>query len=156
PPDRPADLSHGPAASPLRAGRLAGVEDRDPVLDPGPADGADGRDHAEAEMTTMVAQAWMAAERGAPWRRALAGRRVTVVGLARSGVAACRLLRACGASVTATDAQPPERLDHRARALAAEGIRLYTGANPPEAFEDAELVVVSPGVAADHPALEAC
>jgi UDP-N-acetylmuramoylalanine--D-glutamate ligase len=104
-------------------------------------------------MTTMVEQEWVTVERGAAWRAALAGRRVTVVGLARSGVAACRLLLACGARVTATDAQPAEALSAAARALPAEGVRLYAGRHPPEAFGDAELVVVSPGVPADQPAI---
>ena len=49
-------------------------------------------------MTTMAPEridpAFLEAARGRAWREALAGRPVTVVGLARSGVAACRLLRA--------------------------------------------------------------
>jgi hypothetical protein len=94
--------------------------------------------------------------RGAEFRAALAGRRVTVVGLARSGVAACRLLRACGARVTATDAKPAALLGETARALAAEGVRLHAGGHPPEAFADAELCVTSPGVPAEHPALADC
>ncbi|HEV8675232.1 MAG TPA: UDP-N-acetylmuramoyl-L-alanine--D-glutamate ligase [Methylomirabilota bacterium] len=98
----------------------------------------------------------MTAERGDAWRAALGGRRVTVVGLARSGVAACRLLRACGAEVTATDAQPAETLSPAARALTEGGVRLAAGGHPPEAFADSELVVVSPGVPTDHPALAAC
>jgi UDP-N-acetylmuramoylalanine--D-glutamate ligase len=96
------------------------------------------------------------AERGTPWRAALAGRRVTVVGLARSGIAACRLLVACGAEVTATDAQPADALSAAARALGGEGVRLHPGGHPPAAFRDAELVVVSPGVPAEHAALEVC
>ncbi|MBI4014307.1 MAG: UDP-N-acetylmuramoyl-L-alanine--D-glutamate ligase, partial [Candidatus Rokubacteria bacterium] len=107
-------------------------------------------------MTTVLARDWMTAARGEPWRAALAGRRVTVVGLARSGVAACRLLLACGARVTATDAQRVERLEAAARALPDEGVRLHAGGHPPEAFAEAELVVVSPGVPADHPALGDC
>jgi UDP-N-acetylmuramoylalanine--D-glutamate ligase len=81
---------------------------------------------------------------------------VTVVGLARSGVAASRLLRALGARVTGTDARPAAALSPEALALGAEGVRLVVGGHPPEAFADAELVVVSPGVPADHPALGAC
>jgi UDP-N-acetylmuramoylalanine--D-glutamate ligase len=107
-------------------------------------------------MITVVAQDWLAAARGEEWRVALAGRRVTVVGMARSGVAAGRLLLACGARVTATDAKPLEAWTEAARALAAAGVRLHAGDHPVEAFRDAELVVVSPGVPADHPALEAC
>jgi UDP-N-acetylmuramoylalanine--D-glutamate ligase len=103
----------------------------------------------------MLEPAWVAVERGAAWRAALAGRRVTVVGLARSGVAACRLLLACGSRVTATDAQPIEALSPAARGLPAEGVRLHAGRHPPEAFGDAELVVVSPGVPTDQVALAA-
>jgi UDP-N-acetylmuramoylalanine--D-glutamate ligase len=94
--------------------------------------------------------------RGRPWRAALAGQPVTVVGLARSGVAACRLLRALGARVTGTDARAAAALPGPARALAAEGVRLVLGGHPPEAFEAARLVIVSPGVPADHPALASC
>jgi len=95
------------------------------------------------------------AARGAAWRAALRDRAVTVVGLARSGVAACRLLAALGARVTATDARPADELGADARALPELGVRLVLGAHPPPAFDGAELVVVSPGVAADHPALAA-
>ncbi len=100
--------------------------------------------------------AWFEAARGAPWRAALAGRRVTVVGLARSGLAACRLLLALGAKVTATDLRPAEALDPAVEALAAAGVRLHLGGHPPEAFAGAELCVVSPGVPAAHEALRAC
>ena len=52
-------------------------------------------------MTTMTLERpgprLLDAPRGRPWREALAGRAVTVVGLARSGIAACRLLQAVGA-----------------------------------------------------------
>ena len=44
--------------------------------------------------------------RGAAWLASLGGRRVAVVGLARSGVAAARLLREAGAEVVGVDAQP--------------------------------------------------
>src|SRR6266478_1790568 len=64
------------------------------------------------------------ATRGQAYLRSLAGHRVTVFGLAKSGVAAARLLRAAGAEVVGTDAKP-----------------------------GAELVVVSPGVPLDTPAL---
>ncbi|MFQ5896937.1 MAG: UDP-N-acetylmuramoyl-L-alanine--D-glutamate ligase [Candidatus Methylomirabilia bacterium] len=92
-------------------------------------------------------------ERGTVYREWLKGRRVTVVGLARSGVAACRLLLTLGARVAATDAKPLSALPADAQALSAAGVRLYAGGHPPEAFEAAELVVVSPGVACEHQAL---
>src|SRR5207302_3668342 len=79
----------------------------------------------------------------------LAGRRVTVVGLARSGVAAARLLRAAGAQVTGTDLKPLEALGRDAAALEALGVRLVTGQATRGAFDGADLVVVSPGVPLD-------
>jgi UDP-N-acetylmuramoylalanine--D-glutamate ligase len=111
-------------------------------------------------MTTMTLEhpgsTLLDAPRGRPWREALAGRAVTVVGLARSGVAACRLLQALRARVTGTDARAEDALPPDARALRAEGVRLIVGGHPDEAFQAAELVVVSPGVPADHPSLAAC
>jgi UDP-N-acetylmuramoylalanine--D-glutamate ligase len=103
-----------------------------------------------------IGPAFLEAERGRPWRESLAGRTVTVVGLARSGVAACRMLHALGARVTGTDARAADALTPEARALSSEGVRLVLGGHPGAAFETAELVVVSPGVPADHPALVDC
>jgi UDP-N-acetylmuramoylalanine--D-glutamate ligase len=111
-------------------------------------------------MTTMTLERtgppFLRAARGRLWRQAVASHPVTVVGLARSGVAACRLLRALGAEVTGTDARAADALPPEAQALSIEGIRLVLGGHPPEAFERAQLVVVSPGVPADQPALVRC
>src|SRR5215475_1616896 len=90
------------------------------------------------------------ATRGQAYRRSLAGRRVTVVGLAKSGLAAARLLRAVGADVVGADAKPAAALGRDVAALADIGVRLVTGpGDPGAAFAGAELVVVSPGVPLD-------
>jgi len=93
------------------------------------------------------------ATRGQAYLRSLAGRRVTVFGLAKSGVAAARLLRAVGADVVGTDAKPVAALGREVAGLAELGVRLVTGpGDPMAAFADADLVVVSPGVPLDaHP-----
>jgi UDP-N-acetylmuramoylalanine--D-glutamate ligase len=91
----------------------------------------------------------MVATRGAAYLASLAGRRVTVVGLARSGVAAARLLVAAGARVVATDAKPLDGLSADARALQAFGVTLMAGNPGALPFVDADLVVVSPGVPLD-------
>lgn len=70
----------------------------------------------------------------------LAGAKVVVVGMARSGVAAAALLREKGASVRAIDQNP-----------ASAGIEPQTEAS----FADAELIVLSPGVPADLAVLAA-
>jgi len=93
------------------------------------------------------------ATRGRAWLASLAGRRVTVVGLARSGVAAARLLRAAGAEVVGTDTKPVDALGREVAALRDSGVRLATGDDAARAFEGATLVVVSPGVPVDAPQL---
>ena len=91
--------------------------------------------------------------RGQAYRDWLRGRRVSVVGLGRSGLAAARLLVACGARVVATDEKPLPSLGVEARALETLGVRILAGGHPAEAFRGADLVVVSPGVPLDTPVL---
>ncbi len=73
----------------------------------------------------------------------LDGAKVTVVGMARSGVAAVELLREKGAIVRAVDQ----------KAVAIEGIQVEQQSDA--AFADADLIVLSPGVPADLPELHA-
>src|SRR5256712_592886 len=94
------------------------------------------------------------ATRGQAYLRSLAGRRVTVFGLAKGGVAAARLLRGAGAEVVATDAKPVAALGREVAALTEQGVRLLTGpSDPSAAFAGAELIVLSPAVPLDSPAL---
>jgi UDP-N-acetylmuramoylalanine--D-glutamate ligase len=74
------------------------------------------------------------------------GKRVTVVGLARSGVAACKVLVARGATVLATEQSPAEKLRVDLSDLQRLGVRLETGGHTPESILGADLLVVSPGV----------
>ena len=94
-------------------------------------------------------------DRGPAYRRWLAGRTVSVVGLARSGLAAARLIRRLGGRVLASDCSPLASLPAEARQLEREGCRLWSGGHPEAAFENSELVVVSPGVPLTLPALTA-
>jgi len=93
--------------------------------------------------------------RGRAYLDSLAGRPAAVVGLARSGVAAARLLHACGARVSASDAKPLARLGDDARGLAQLGIRLFADDAAGAGVAGAELVVVSPGVPVEAPQLVA-
>jgi len=74
------------------------------------------------------------------------GRKVAVVGLASSGLAAAELLVSQGAAVIAVDAKPLEQLPGAAQALARLGVPFRP--QSPEALADAECVVISPGVPA--------
>ncbi|WP_228530894.1 MULTISPECIES: UDP-N-acetylmuramoyl-L-alanine--D-glutamate ligase [Myxococcaceae] len=79
--------------------------------------------------------------------RDLKGRKVAVFGLAKSGLAAARLLGAHGARVTAVDARSEAALGEAAASLRAAGVALAVGAPPPAGLlEGQDLVVVSPGV----------
>src|SRR2546428_2226950 len=95
---------------------------------------------------TYLAEEVEVATRGRGYLATLAGRHVTVVGLARGGIAPARLLAAAGAAVCGTDAKPVASLGPEVAALATAGVRLIDG---PAAFDGVELVVVSPGVPLD-------
>ncbi len=74
------------------------------------------------------------------------GKKVTVVGLARSGVAACKLLMDRGALVTGSDHHPSDRMERDLEDLKRRGVSLELGRHRPATFLQADLIVVSPGV----------
>jgi len=78
---------------------------------------------------------------------------VAVVGLGRSGGAASRLLLREGASVYGSDAGRSEALDAEAASLRALGARVDLGGHDLELIGRASLVIVSPGVPPDAPAV---
>jgi UDP-N-acetylmuramoylalanine--D-glutamate ligase len=80
------------------------------------------------------------------------GKRVAVVGAARSGVAAAELLVRRGASVTLTDVR--EHLDEEER-LRQAGVELELGGHNPLTLLQADLIVTSPGVSYRQPLIEA-
>lgn len=79
----------------------------------------------------------------------LKGKKVTVVGLARSGVAAANLLQAVGADVTVADAKEEGRLEGALARVDRNAIRVMVGPGYESALERAQLVVISPGVPSD-------
>lgn len=84
----------------------------------------------------------------------LRGTEVTVVGLARSGVAAARLLHAAGARVTVADRKERGELASVLAQLADLPITVTVGGGYESALETAGLVVISPGVPYRMEALE--
>lgn len=83
----------------------------------------------------------------------IAGKRIVVLGLGRSGAAALDLLVASGARVTGTDSRPEGEFGREATGWRARGARLVLGENPPALVADADLVVTSPGAHPHHPLL---
>src|SRR4029434_925087 len=79
------------------------------------------------------------------------GRRVVVVGAARSGIAAAELLARRGARVVLTESRASG--DDGAR-LRDAGVVLELGGHTAATFEKADLVVVSPGVPTEQPVFD--
>lgn len=73
-------------------------------------------------------------------------KRVTVVGMARSGVAAARALHSLGACVTITDKKPLDELAKQVQLLGTSAIAVEAGGHPDRVFLEADLIVLSPGV----------
>jgi len=76
----------------------------------------------------------------------VAGKKVLVMGAARSGIACARFLAARGAIVALNDAQPLEKWSSEALALKSDGVGLLPGELPGWLLDSLELVVISPGV----------
>lgn len=89
--------------------------------------------------------------------RRLAERRgeFAVVGMARSGTAAARLLRAAGLSVYASDASRTDAVLAAAALLESEGAMVQVGGHDLARIARASVVVVSPGVPPGAPPLTA-
>ncbi|MBI2303664.1 MAG: UDP-N-acetylmuramoyl-L-alanine--D-glutamate ligase [Chloroflexi bacterium] len=83
------------------------------------------------------------------------GKKVTVVGLGREGVALTRFLSQAGALVTVSDAKPASDLAGSLNQIQGLPVRLSLGGNRVEDTVAAEVVFVSPGVPLNLPALEA-
>ncbi|MQA30944.1 MAG: UDP-N-acetylmuramoyl-L-alanine--D-glutamate ligase [Luteitalea sp.] len=131
--DGQARLQDGSAPPSLRADRLERAQGDCPLRD--------RRNHLRALQPDDVEAAVRSAF-------TVAGRRVVVVGAARSGIAAAELLIERGARVTLTDlrAEVPE-----AGRLRSAGVTLALGGDVDQTLTSAELIVLSPGVPATAP-----
>ncbi len=83
----------------------------------------------------------------------LKGKKVLVVGLGKSGLAAALFLRRRGAQVTVSDIRSAEALAKDIPALLEEGINVEAGGHGLLTFRRQDLIVVSPGVPLDTPEL---
>ncbi len=82
----------------------------------------------------------------------VAGKKISVIGAARSGISIAGLLQAHGARVFVSDAGPNEQLARSAEALAALGVAYETGGHTDRLY-DADMIVLSPGVPSDAPSV---
>lgn len=82
----------------------------------------------------------------------VSGRRVVVVGAARSGIAAAELLVRRGARVTLTETRPTFEQAERLQTL---GVALEVGGHRSSTLQAADLIVTSPGVPLEQPLFDA-
>jgi UDP-N-acetylmuramoylalanine--D-glutamate ligase len=84
----------------------------------------------------------------------LKNKRVLVVGLGKSGLAAALFLRDRGARVTVSDSRSVAALEREIPALLDAGIMVEAGGHGLLTFRRQDLIVVSPGVPYDTPELK--
>lgn len=86
----------------------------------------------------------------------LQGKCATVFGVNRSGIAAAKLLRSFGTTVTVTDTRSADALSTEIAALedaSKPDYKKFLDGHPAECIEGADFIVVSPGVPLDIPIL---
>jgi UDP-N-acetylmuramoylalanine--D-glutamate ligase len=82
----------------------------------------------------------------------LRGKRVLVLGMARSGVAAAKLLRQLGAQVTVNDQKERAAVEADATFLERLGVEVVTGGHPPGLMDiPFDLMVKNPGIPYSSP-----
>jgi len=81
------------------------------------------------------------------------GKKVTVFGMARSGMAVAKLLKKNGAYVLVTDIRKGEELKPEIDLLTSLNIDLELGSHPPGVVDGKDYLVLSPGVSSDIPIL---
>jgi UDP-N-acetylmuramoylalanine--D-glutamate ligase len=84
----------------------------------------------------------------------ISGKRVLVVGLGKSGVSSALFLQQHGARVTVSDSKQEDQLRNEIPLLLDKGITVESGGHGERTFRQQELIVISPGVPVNAPALE--
>ena len=85
----------------------------------------------------------------------LKGKKVMVLGLARTGSAAARFLVEQGADVLVSDCRKASELRSETAALAGLPVRFFLGGEDPMWLEGVDLLIPSPGVPQENPLLRA-
>jgi UDP-N-acetylmuramoylalanine--D-glutamate ligase len=78
-------------------------------------------------------------------------KKVLVIGLGKTGLAAAQFAAARGAQVTVSDEKPQAELKEALGALAGLSLRLFAGGADPAALDGIDLIVPSPGVPPFNP-----
>lgn len=84
----------------------------------------------------------------------LNGRKVTVVGLGITGIRTLEFLKRMGSRITVVDMKSKDKISSEAENALNFAERCYLGENPEDAYADADLIIISPGVPYDMEILE--
>ncbi len=86
----------------------------------------------------------------------LTNQRITIIGAARSGIAAVHTAKQLGSKVKISEFKPRTSMeDAQYQSLVKEGIALEFGGHTPAFIEDSDVIVLSPGVRQDITAIAA-
>src|SRR3990172_10497985 len=86
-------------------------------------------------------------------RLQIKGKKLLILGFARTGVAAARLAYSLGADVLISDIKPEEELKEYIRMLDKIDVNLFLGSHPESLLNGVDLIVVSPGIPCSVPIL---
>ena len=87
--------------------------------------------------------------RGSKYKQTLAGKKILVVGLGKTGKAACKALNEAGASVSVQDSSTADKLDTQfLKYMQNEEINAFLGCTP-DSLDEYDMLVLSPGVPTD-------
>jgi UDP-N-acetylmuramoylalanine--D-glutamate ligase len=82
------------------------------------------------------------------------GKRIAVIGFARSGLACANLLHYLGAKVSITDSKPKEALQVNLGQLASTEIHVECGGHSESLIRGSDMVVLSPGISDEAPPVQ--
>jgi UDP-N-acetylmuramoylalanine--D-glutamate ligase len=87
-------------------------------------------------------------------KKGLKGKRVVVVGMAKTGLTAAEFLVQQGAAVTVSEIKPEDALGDSPQRLRDLGVEVEMGIHSPDTFLSGDLIILSPGVDPTIPPLE--
>jgi UDP-N-acetylmuramoylalanine--D-glutamate ligase len=76
----------------------------------------------------------------------ISGEKTVIVGLGKTGISTATFLKKRGAQVTVSDSSKDKNLDDAAKKLQAIGVNVELGMHDSSSFQNADLIVLSPGV----------
>lgn len=80
-------------------------------------------------------------------------KKIAILGVGKSGIALIKLLSALGGKVIVNDNKTVDEIEKELGVLSDIVYRIFGGGHPPHVFEEAQIVVVSPGIPMSTPSI---